>query len=125
MAKNFVKGEGVIVAATAPYAVSSGNLVVIRGLWGVAQADAISGARVDIECVAGPVFTLSSITTATISVGERLCWNATSLWLDKTTTAQYCIGVAIPLDSLSDVAKAAGATTVRALLASVGGAGVL
>jgi predicted RecA/RadA family phage recombinase len=125
MAKNFIAGKGVTIPVSAPYNVSSGNMVAIRGLFGVAQHDALSGARVEIECNAGPIFTLSSITTATISVGERLCWNATSLWLDKTTTAQYCVGVAVPLDTLSDVAKAAGAATVRVLMNSVGGAGVL
>lgn len=123
MAKNFVVGKGTVVPVSAPYNVSAGNMVVIRHLFGVAQHDAVSGARVEIECPAGPVFTLSSITTATISVGERLFWNATSLWLDKTTS-QPSIGVAIPLDSLSDVAKTAGSTTVRVLMGSTIGSGV-
>jgi predicted RecA/RadA family phage recombinase len=120
-----VAGKGVIIPVTAPANVSAGKMVVIRALHGVAQADALSGARVDIECFAGPIHTISSITTATISVGERLFWNTTSSWLDKTTTGQYCVGIAVPLDTLSDAAKAAGGTTVRVLMHSVFGAGAI
>jgi predicted RecA/RadA family phage recombinase len=125
MAKNHVAGNGVIIPVLAPYDVSAGNMLAIGALHGVAQANAASGARVDIECYGGPVKTLSSITTIGISVGDRLFWNTTSKWVDKTTTGQYCVGIAVPLDTLSANAKAAGGTTVRVLLHSAFGAGVI
>lgn len=121
MATNFLEGKGTVVAVAAPSGgVSSGDMVVIRYLFGVAQHDAASGARVEIECPAGPVYTVPANNNLAISVGERVFWNATSAWVDKTVTAQRCMGVAVPLDTLADVAKATTATAVRVLLFQAG-----
>lgn len=117
MATNHVQGKGTIVAVACPSGGrSSGQLVVIRGLYGVAQHDATSGSRLEIECPAGPVFEFAADSNLQIDVGDRVFWDSTSSWVDKTTTSQFCVGVAVPLDTLSDVAKATAGTTVRVLM---------
>lgn len=50
MAKNFIQ-PGSVVPVTAPRAVKSGELVVVGVLAGVAQFDAASGDRVEIDTV--------------------------------------------------------------------------
>lgn len=114
--KNFVSGKGTVVAVTAPAAVTSGQLVVIRGLYGIACHNAASGARVEIECPGGPIAELNADTNLQIDVGDRVFHDSVNAWVDKTTTSQFCVGVAVPLDTLSDVAKVTAGTKVRVLL---------
>lgn len=117
MAKNFIQGRGTVIAVAAPTGgVVAGELVVIRSLYGVALHDAAQGARVEIECPGGPVFSINGDTNLQINVGDRVFWDSTNEWVDKTTASQICVGVAVPLDNLSDVAKGTSGAKVRVLL---------
>ena len=117
MATNFVQGTETTVTVAAPSGgVSAGKLVVVRGLVGVAHSHATSGAACEIATKGGPVYTVPADTNLQIDVGDRVFYDTVNFWVDKTTTAQSCVGVAVPLDTLSDVAKATAGTTVRVLL---------
>lgn len=72
--KNFVQ-PGRMIPVAAPAAIVSGAGVLIGDLFGVAAADAASGATVELA-VEG-VFTLpKEATTATFSVGDAVEWDA-------------------------------------------------
>lgn len=118
MAKNFVQGKGTIITVAAPAGgVSSGKMVQIRSLLGVAMHDADSGARLALETQAGPVFEVLTVTNAQFDVGNRIFYDSGTGLATLVTAGAHQIGVAIPLDTLSDIAKATAGTTVRVLLA--------
>lgn len=125
MATNARGGKGTVVAVEAPSGgVSSGDGVQIGSLFGVAQHDAVSGARVEIESFAGPVYTMPGDTNLAIGVGDRLFWDDTNGWFDKTTTGQTVYAIALPSDAEAPAsgatsAKVTAGTTVRVLLAGV------
>lgn len=115
--KTHLQGEGTVVSVAAPSGgVSAGKLVVIRGLIGVAVNDYTSGAAAEIMTKGGPVLTVAADTNLQIDVGDRVFYDTVNGWVDKTTTGQTCVGVAVPLDTLADIAKATAGTTVRVLL---------
>lgn len=70
--KNYTQTENVITVA-APAAVSSGDLVVVGGIVGVAQADAASGANVAL--VRRGVFDLPKQTGFAPSAGDPAYWS--------------------------------------------------
>lgn len=121
MAYNYVKPGNVITVTSPTGGVSSNDPVLIRTLFGVATHDAAEGAA--LELATEGVFTLPADNNLQIDVGDRLFWDATNSWVDKTATAQVCVGVAVPLDTLSDVAKATAGTTVRVRLGANTAAG--
>lgn len=90
--KTYVQpGETLSLAPSADVASGVGHL--FGTLFGVATADVLSG-------VAGPFITEGVVTIAktsalAISVGDRLFWDATNKVVNKTTTAQQCVGVAV------------------------------
>ena len=117
MAKNHVYGKGTVITVACPTGgKSSGDIVVIRQLVGIALHDAVAGAALEIECHSGPVFTLTADNNLQIDVGDVLFYDSTNDWVDKTATSQTKVGVAVPLDTLSDVASATTATTCRVLV---------
>jgi predicted RecA/RadA family phage recombinase len=96
--KNYVQA-GRMIPVTAPAAVYSGDGVLIGSLFGVAAADADTGAPVELACEG--VFTLpKEATTATFAVGAPVEWNAVAKRVDALDTGVQ-IGV---------VVQAAGAT---------------
>lgn len=71
--KNFVQ-EGKTITVTAPAAVTSGQLVVVGSIVGVAAFDAASGAEVEVT-VEG-VFELPKVATDVIAQGDKLYWDS-------------------------------------------------
>jgi len=109
MSTNFV-AKGDIVTVPAPAAVSSGDGVLVGGLFGVAQTDAGSGAPVAL--VTQGVFDLPAEGSGSgqdIAVGGTVYWDNASQRCTKTSASNYAIGVAV-------AAKASAATTVRVRL---------
>lgn len=105
--KNFVQ-DGDVITVTAPYAVSSGGGVLVgANLFGVATSDIANGAQGEIA-VEG-VFDLPKTSALAITTGDRLFWDNTNKVVNKTATAQVCVGIA-----LSDAANPS--STVRVLL---------
>jgi predicted RecA/RadA family phage recombinase len=92
----------------------SGAPVLIGSLFGVAQHDAAQGQ--DLEVLTEEVVELAKATPLAIDLGDRLFWNAGDGVLDKTATAQVCVGVAV-------AAAASADATVRIKLGAVTPAG--
>lgn len=101
--------DGDVITVTAPRALSSGDGVLIGALFGIALTDAANGASVDIavDCVA----TVNKTSALAISVGDRLFWDDTNHVVNKTATAQSCVGIAVE-------AAANPSATVKMLLES-------
>lgn len=62
-------------------------------LFGVATVNAVSGTASSFKTEG--VVTIAKTSALAISVGDRLFWDATNSVVNKTTTAQECVGVAV------------------------------
>ena len=114
MAKNYIQpGRVLTVPAPAGGAVS-GAPVLIGALFGIAQHDAAQGQG--LEILTEEVVELAKATPLAIDLGDRLFWNAGDGVLDKTATAQVCVGVAV-------LPAASADSTVRVKLGAVTPAG--
>lgn len=91
MATN-IKQKGSVLTLTMPYDRTTGQGVLVGGLFGVCLLDALSGAEcaVETQCVA----TLPKLTGAAWTQGARLFWDDTNKRCDTTNTSDYCIGYA-------------------------------
>lgn len=104
--KNFIQ-LGATVTMLAPYAVTSGNGLLVGSIFGVAANDASSGERV--EAKRNGVFILPCLSTDTVAVGAKLYWDDTNRRLTTTATNNTLVGAAA-------AAKAAGVSSVMVLL---------
>ena len=91
--KNYVQ-KGVVLTLTPSAAVASGvgNLFG-AALFGVATNDVASG--VPGEFITEGVVTIGKTSALAISVGDRLFWDATNKVVNKTSSGQQQVGVAI------------------------------
>lgn len=101
--KNFVQA-GDTISLVAPYAVVSGDGVLVGNLFGVAVADAANAAAVEVVVVG--VFDINALSTDTGSVGALMYWDNTNRRTTTTATANELIGVLTK-------AKASGEATAR------------
>lgn len=91
--KNFVQ-IGDVLTLTPPAAVASGvGYLFGAALFGVATNDVASGALG--EFITEGVVTIGKTSALAISVGDRLFWDATNKVVNKTSTAQQQVGVAV------------------------------
>lgn len=88
--KNYVQ-SGDLITVTAPYAVSSGQGVLVGSLFGVATCDAANGASVDI--MTEGVFDITALTSDTGTAGAKMYWDNTNKRLTTTTTSNTLVGV--------------------------------
>lgn len=102
MSRNFVH-DGSRMVVTAPAAVSSGDLVIVGQMFGVAQASAASAASVAIR--AGGVHSLRKLNGASTSyaAGANLFWDATNSNVTISATSNTRIGVAAQAGANTDV----------------------
>lgn len=90
--KNFIQaGEHLTVAA--PYDVSSGGGALVGSLFGVAAADAVSGADV-VLCTEG-VYALAKTSAQAWTLGAKVYWDNTDKVCTTTATSNTLIGVAV------------------------------
>lgn len=91
--KTFIQ-EGETLTLTPAVAVASGvGYLFGAAIFGVAANDvAISTPG---EFITEGVVTIGKTSALAISVGDRLFWDATNKVVNKTTTAQQCVGVAV------------------------------
>ncbi|MFN7918918.1 MAG: capsid cement protein [Bryobacteraceae bacterium] len=96
--KNFVQ-PGNTLTVTAAATITSGQLVVVGAIIGVAAASAAIGDDVELDTIG--VFTLPKVTADVVSAGDKLYWDSAQSKLTKTagTGSKPLVGVA---------AKAAG-----------------
>lgn len=91
--KNFVQ-EGETLTLTPAAAVASGiGYLFGAGLFGVAANDVDSGEAG--EFVTEGVVTIGKTSALAIAVGDRVFWDPAGKVVNKTTTAQQCVGVAV------------------------------
>ena len=93
MATNYIQPGQVITVAAPAGGVLSGDGVLIGTLFGIAQYDAVEGA--DVEILTEGVVEIAKTSALQIGIGDRLFWDATNKVVNKTATAQVCVGVAV------------------------------
>ena len=93
MATNYIQPGRSITIAAPTGGVLSGQGVLIGTLFGIAQYDAVEGAEVEI--LTEGVVEIGKTSALAIGVGDRLFWDDTNKLVNKTTTAQQQVGVAI------------------------------
>jgi predicted RecA/RadA family phage recombinase len=104
--KTFIQpGDSLTVAA--PYAVTSGQGVLLGALFGIAAYDAASGATVEIQTMG--VFDITKQPALAITAGARVFWDDTNRRITTTATGNYQVG-------LCAIAALAADATVRVWL---------
>ena len=106
--KNYVQ-PGATLTLTAPYAVTSGDGLLVGSIFGVAAGDAASGATV--EAALTGVFDLTKIGSQAWTVGAKIYWDDTNKRCTTVATDNTLIGVAVDA-----VAGGAGDTIGRVRL---------
>jgi predicted RecA/RadA family phage recombinase len=107
MAKNYIQPGHAITVAAPTGGVDSGEAVLIGTLFGIAQYDALEGA--EVEMLTEGVVEIAKTSALAIDVGDRLFWDAGNKVVNKTSTAQQQVGVAV-------AAAANPSATVRMLI---------
>lgn len=107
--KNFIQ-PGNMITVTAPYAVSSGQGVLVGSLFGVAAFDALQGAPV--ELAREGVFDIAAVTADTPAQGGKVYWDNTARKLTTTAASNTLVGA-------TTVAKGGAETIARVLLDGV------
>ena len=116
--KNYVQ-PGNTITLTAPYAVASGDGLLVGAIFGVAAGTAALGETV--EAALTGVYDLKKVASQAWAAGDKVYWDNTAKEATKTTTSNTVIGVAVVA-----VAGGAGDTIGRdAVYIADGGAPVL
>ena len=100
--KNFVQ-EGDTLTLTPNAAVASGvGFLFGTSLFGVATNDV--AANTAGEFLTEGVVEIAKTSALAIAVGDRLYWDATNKVVNKTATAQQCVGIAVEAGGHQSVA---------------------
>ena len=91
--KNFVKDGDVLTLTPAADVASGVGYLFGAALFGVATNAVANGT--EGEFVVEGVVTIGKTSALAIAVGDRVFWDATNKVVNKTTTAQQCVGVAV------------------------------
>jgi predicted RecA/RadA family phage recombinase len=91
--KNYIQPSRTLTVTAPAGGVVSGQGVLIGTLFGIAQYDAVEGAEVEI--LTEGVVEVPKTSALQIDVGDRLFWDATNKVVNKTATAQICVGIAV------------------------------
>ena len=103
--KNFVHiGDNVTIPA--PATVTSGELVIVGSLFGVASTDALSGALVTLSTTG--VFEMAKVGTDDMSIGDVVYYDESSDLVTTTAGGNTKIGVAV-----EDAGNGVGTVRVR------------
>jgi len=92
MATNFIQTGNTITLA-APYAVSSGNGLLVGSIFGVASSDVANGA--DVEATVTGVFVLAKTSAQAWSQGDKVYWDDTAKECTAVAAGNVLIGVAV------------------------------
>ncbi len=106
--KNYVQ-PGHAITLAAPYAVASGDGLLVGAIFGVATANVAIGEAVEANLVG--VFDLKKVASQAWSAGDKVYWDNTAKEVTKTATNNTLIGAAIEA-----VGNGAGETTGRVRL---------
>ena len=100
--KTYVQ-PGNTITLTAPYAVASGDGLLVGSIFGVASGTAALGETV--EAALTGVYDLKKVASQAWAAGDKVYWDNTAKEATKTTTSNTLIGVAV-------VAVAGGASDI-------------
>ncbi len=89
--KNYVQ-PGNTITLTAPYAVTSGDGLLVGSIFGVAAGDAANAETVEAALVG--IFDLKKVASQAWSAGDKVYWDNASKEATNTATANTLIGVA-------------------------------
>jgi len=106
--KNFVQ-PGNTITLTAPYAVASGDGLLVGAIFGVAAGSAASGDPVEAALIG--VFDITKVGSQAWTVGAKVYWDDTNKRCTTVSTDNTLVGVAI-----AAVASGAGDTIGRVRL---------
>jgi len=107
--KNYIQ-EGDVLTLTPAAAVASGvGYLFGVALFGVATADVAANTPGEFACEG--VVTIAKTGTLAVAVGDRLFWDATNKCVNKTVTAQQCVGICVEATD-----AAAGTVLVKMLI---------
>ncbi len=90
--KNYVQ-PGNTITLTAPYAVTSGDGLLVGSIFGVAAGTAALGEAV--ETAVEGVYDLKKVASQAWAAGDKVYWDNTAREATKTTTSNTLIGVAV------------------------------
>ena len=90
--KNYVQ-PGKTITLVAPYAVSSGDGLLVGAIFGVATASAAIGETVEAALVG--IFDIKKVASQAWAVGDKVYWDNTAKETTKTATSNTLIGVAV------------------------------
>lgn len=109
--KTYVQNGEVLQLTPAADVASGVGYLFGAALFGVATGTVASGAAGSF--ITEGVVTIGKTSALAISVGDRLFWDATNKVVNKTATAQQCVGIAV------EAAANPSATVKMKLVASV------
>ena len=89
--KTFVQ-PGDSLTVVAPYAVTSGQGVLVGAIFGVAAYDAALNANVEVQTEG--VFDITKEPALAITAGARVYWDNTNRRITTTATGNYHVGIA-------------------------------
>ena len=89
--KNYVQ-PGNTITLTAPYAVASGDGLLVGSIFGVAAGTAALGEAV--EAALNGVYDLKKVASQAWAAGDKIYWDNTAKNTTKTLTSNTLIGVA-------------------------------
>ncbi|MDP5309105.1 DUF2190 family protein [Paracoccus spongiarum] len=90
--KNYVQ-PGNTITLTAPYAVASGDGLLVGAIFGVATGSAALGESV--EAALTGVYDLKKVASQAWAAGDKVYWDNTAWEATKTTTSNTLISVAV------------------------------
>ena len=91
--RNFIQpGDVLDLDPGATVASGTGHLFG-AALFGVATVDAVSGTASAFQMEG--VVEIAKTSALAITIGDRLFWDATNSVVNKTVTAQQCVGIAV------------------------------
>lgn len=97
--KNYVQ-PGDVLTLTAPYAVNSGDGLLVGSIFAVATATAANGAVVEAKTTG--VFTLTAVTADTAALGAKAYWDNAAKKVTTTVGSNTYIGVFVVAKTGSD-----------------------
>ena len=103
--KNFVQiGENITIPA--PATVTSGELVIVGSLFGIASTDALTGERVTLSTTG--VFEMPKVAADAMTIGAVVYYDESAGLVTLTATENTKIGVAV-----NDAGNGSGSVRVR------------
>jgi predicted RecA/RadA family phage recombinase len=90
--KNYVQ-PGNTITLTAPYAVASGDGLLVGSIFGIAAGAAALGEPVETALVG--VYDLKKVASQAWAAGDKVYWDNTAKEATKTSTSNTLIGVAV------------------------------